>query len=146
VIEEVISKKAPFQLISEQLKDIPKLSSPTKLYRPAFNARQESKKKERREKNRELVKQFVDSNGLNGVLLVNCAHSVSGYIVYKVTLRTYWILYDYDGREVFEMRTKYKSEESKAFANTLDPRYEATFLKFVKMSTNDFIAMLMKNK
>ena len=138
VIEEEINGNTPFQLKTKQLKDIPKL-------RDFAFVEEEREKWEISEENRKLIKQFIESNGLNGALSIHCSHGISGYIVYKVTLYTTWIIYDQDGREAINITTYYKSKDSVPFANTLSPRYEATFLKFFKMSANDFISVFTKN-
>lgn len=142
VIEEVIiiKGKAPFQLKTEQLKDVPEIED-------IFPSDTEDEKRGKRERNREAIKQFIESNGLFAALYVKPFHKDTAGLKKKVALSTKWIMYDHDGEESINIRTYYTAEKAlEMFPNTLDPQYEATFLKLFEMSMNDFISVLSENK
>lgn len=139
LVEEIINEKPWFNLKSEKLLDIPKLEDIDKI-------EDEYEKGQTREKNENLIKQFIESNDLIGALYVEPYFGVTTSFKKKVTLRTRWIMYGNDGRPSINITTYYEADKAEEmFPNTLDPKYEKTFLELAKISTDNFISVLMKN-
>jgi hypothetical protein len=138
VIEEIINEKPLFNLKSDKLIDIPKLEDIDQI-------EDEYEKRQKREKNENLIKQFIESNDLIGALYVKPYFGVTISFNKKVTLRTRWIMYGNDGRPSINITTYYEADKAEEiFPNTLDPKYEKTFLELTKTSTDNFISVLMR--
>ena len=137
VVEEIIEKHL-FKLKSETLTDVPKLED-------IDNMEDTYEKNLTIEKNEQLIKQYIEINNLIGVLYVKQNFGVTIGFTKKVALSTSWIMYGNDGRLSINIKTYYEADKAEEmFPNTLDPKYEKTFLELTKISADNFISVLMR--
>ena len=133
-----MNERTSFHLKGEEFMNIPRLFEVEAL------AQDESEEQRLRSENQEAMVQFLESNALTGALIVSASYTAGSGWKKKVALSTRWRMYGKDGNLTAEITTYYLADKAEEVCiNTLDSRYEETFLKLTKASAESFIETLI---